>query len=171
MLGKNRAILFVLVVFSLIPVAFCQAANPENIKQVYDNVQTAVSAIEKNGPAIYPELAKLNSPYNKGSYYIFVVSLEEGKKGEFLAHPTLQLVGRNIMTLKEPRTNRKFGQEIVQIAESPEGCGWTTYYWVKPDVKKILPKASYIMKVPGMPVAVGAGIYEVTKEEAERVIK
>ena len=50
------------------------------------------------------------------------------------------------------------------------GAGWSEYYWPKPNAKTASVKVSYIMKVPGKERFVGCGVYDMTKEEAEKAM-
>ena len=72
----------------------------------------------------------------------------------------------NIMDKK----GKCIGCDFVRIAKE-EGAGWSEYYWPKPSTKTIAVKTSYIMKVPGKERFVGAGVYDLTKEEAEAGVK
>lgn len=145
------------------------AASAEEIKQVVEKVQKAVALVQKEGDAAYPKLSDPKGEFVSGSLYVFVFSLKPEDTGVLTAHLKPAMVGKSLLALKEPETNRKFAQEFVTIAESPAGKGWTEYKWAKPDAREIAIKATYLMKVPGKPLAVGAGIYDVTKAEAEKV--
>ena len=147
------------------------AASKEEIRAVVTRVQKAVALIQSQGESCYPQLVDPNGEFVGGSDYVFVFSLNEAEKGTLTLHIKQGMIGKSLMGLKEPGTNRKFAQDFVLIAESPEGKGWTEYQWSRPDIREIDTKATYIMKVPGKPLAVGSGIYGVTKEEAEAVQK
>ena len=65
---------------------------------------------------------------------------------------------------------KMFNAESLAIAKGP-GHGWMDYYWVKPGEKKASPKVAYIMSVPGKNMLIGAGVYDITKAEAEKAGK
>lgn len=144
-------------------------ATREEIKEVVDKVEKAAAMVASEGDAAYGKLTDPAGEFVKGSFYVFVFSLLPETKGVLTAHLKPSMVGKSLLSLKEPGTNRKFAQDFVAIAESPQGKGWTEYQWAKPDVREIAVKATYIMKVPGRDLAVGAGIYDVTKADAEKV--
>ncbi|MGA6994037.1 MAG: cache domain-containing protein, partial [Candidatus Deferrimicrobiaceae bacterium] len=50
-------------------------------------------------------------------------------------------------------------KEFVDLAKS-KGGGWVDYMWPKPGEEKPSKKISYIYRVPGKELFVGAGIYE-----------
>jgi cytochrome c len=52
-----------------------------------------------------------------------------------------------------------FAREFIQVAKTT-GTGWVDYQWVNPQTKKIENKTSYVMRVPGMDVLIGCGIYK-----------
>lgn len=143
----------------------------EDIQSVVTRVEKAVALIQSEGDSAYPKLVDPKGEFVGGSDYVFVFSLKEEDKGVLTLHIKEGMIGKSLMGLKEPDTNRKFAQDFVIIAESQEGRGWTEYKWSRPDQKVIDIKATYIMKVPGKPLAVGSGIYGVTKAEAESMTK
>lgn len=146
-------------------------ATKEEVQAVVTRVEKAVALVQAEGDAAYPKLVDPKGEFVGGSDYMFVFSLKEEDKGVLTLHIKEGMIGKSLMGLKEPDTNRKFAQDFVIIAESPEGRGWTEYKWSRPDQKVIDIKATYIMKVPGKPLAVGSGIYGVTKAEAEAIVK
>lgn len=170
---KNKTILGAVMVgiCALLLASHAFAASAEEVKQVVEKVQKAVALVQKEGNAAYPKLSNPNGEFVSGSLYVFVFSLKPEDQGVLTAHLKPAMVGKSLLALQEPETNRKFAQEFVTIAESPSGKGWTEYKWAKPDAREIAIKATYIMKVPGQPLAVGAGIYDVTKAEAEKIVK
>lgn len=143
------------------------AATTQDIRKVVDKVDKAAAMVASEGEAAYSELTDPDGEFVDGSFYVFVFSLRPENKGVLTAHLKQGMVGKSLLSLKEPGTNRKFAQDFVAIAESGAGKGWTEYKWAKPNVREIAVKATYIKKVPGHDLAVGAGIYDVTRAEAE----
>lgn len=165
----KRFVTMLVIVGFLGQAAIALAADTAAIKDTVEIVKKAAALVAKEGPAAYPKINDPKGEFVKGSIYAFAFSLKAEDKGVLLAHLKEGMLGKSLLALKEPETNRKFAQDFVTIAESPEGKGWTQYKWPKPDAKEVANKATYIMKVPGMEIAVGAGIYDVTKEEAAAV--
>ena len=50
-------------------------------------------------------------------------------------------------------------KEFVDVAKS-KGEGWVPYMWPKPGAEAPVKKLTYVYRVPGKNVFVGAGIYE-----------
>jgi len=103
---------------------------------------------------------KINDP--KGPFvwkdtYVFALTADTAS---ITAHPFKPgLIGKNLIGIKDVN-GKMFFAEFVQVAQSDKGAGWVSYMWPKPGVKKPSPKISYIYKVPGKNIAMGAGIYE-----------
>jgi cytochrome c len=58
-----------------------------------------------------------------------------------------------------PHEPKLLFKEFVEVAKS-KGEGWVDYMWPKPGEKAPSKKLSYIYRVPGKDVFVGAGVYE-----------
>lgn len=94
-------------------------------------------------------------PFVKGELYIFAVDMNN----KVLAHPMKQsLVGKDVSKVKDKKGKLLFA-EFLDVAKG-KGAGWVEYMWPKPGAKDPSPKRSYIMKVPGELVYIGAGYYK-----------
>ena len=70
------------------------------------------------------------------------------------------LVGKNLIDVSDKGTPGKpVFKEFVQLARS-KGEGWIEYQWPKPGSTAAAKKTSYICRVPGKDLLVGAGTYE-----------
>lgn len=69
------------------------------------------------------------------------------------------LVGQNLSGIKDT-DGVPFFQEFAKKAQTAEGKGWVDYKWQNPETKKIQQKTSYIEKIPGKDMYIGAGIYK-----------
>jgi len=89
--------------------------------------------------------------------YVFLMDLD----GKMLAHPVSPaLVGKNLIDVSDKGTPGKpVFKEFVQLARS-KGEGWIEYQWPKPGSTAAVKKTSYICRVPGKDLLVGAGTYE-----------
>ncbi|MBW1782757.1 MAG: cache domain-containing protein [Deltaproteobacteria bacterium] len=160
--------LFKVMVCGLVLMAFAfsaqadQKISPTRVKNL---VEKAVKQIEAKGDTVFPELSDPNGEYVDGDLYVFTYDMN----GTIIQHLRPKLVGMNMMNIKDKR-GKCIGCDFVRIARE-EGAGWSEYYWPKPSTKKITVKVSYIMKVPGKERFVGAGVYDLTKEEAEKAVK
>ncbi|MBU0993687.1 MAG: cache domain-containing protein [Proteobacteria bacterium] len=169
--GNLIGVFFAVLMFVVFSQNTVSGDSKDDIQAVVTRVEKAVALIQAEGETAYPKLVDPNGEFVGGSDYVFVFSLKEAEKGVLTCHVKEGMVGKSLMGFKEPGTNRKFAQDFVIIAESPEGKGWTEYKWSRPDIREIDTKATYIMKVPGKELAVGSGIYGVTKDEAIAALK
>lgn len=129
-------------------------------KTVKDKVAKAAKYLAEKGPAALPEFSDTASPW-AATPYIFVYDL----KGNIIAHgANPKLVGKNLMGLKDVKGNM-FAAEFVAVAKSP-GKGWVEYWWPKKGSKTPEQKVSYIMRVPGQDMLVGAGLNDYSKAKA-----
>lgn len=154
-------VVVMLAVFALQPNAWAEQATP---KEVVQKVQEAAKLVAEKGEAAFQTINDKNGPFMWKDTYCFVFDMS----GTIVAHPEKPgLIGKNLMNTKDVK-GKIFAAEFVSIAKSPEGKGWSDYYWPKPGEKEPSLKVSYIMKVPGKDYFVGAGIYDLTKEQAEK---
>jgi cytochrome c len=114
----------------------------------------AAAYVKEHGAAA--ATAEFNNPkgqFIKNDLYVFVVD----NQGVFLAHPIKPaLVGTNQMSMKDVD-----GTPLVRNFTEVKDEAWSPYKWPHPLTKKIRPKKSYIINVPGIPGGyfVGVGTY------------
>jgi signal transduction histidine kinase len=94
-------------------------------------------------------------PFVKDDLYLFVGSMDN----KVLAHPfAKQLVGKDATDLKDPK-GTAFFVKFKEVADK-DGSGWVEYWWQKPGDKEPALRNTFIMKVPGETVYIGAGYYK-----------
>ncbi len=90
--------------------------------------------------------------------YVFLMDLQ----GNMLAHPIIPQLTKKGSLLRVTDKNKKDPKmlfvEFVEVA-STAGEGWVDYLWPKPRAKEPSEKSTYIYRVPGTDMFVGAGIY------------
>lgn len=89
--------------------------------------------------------------------YVFLMDLD----GKMLGHPmSPTLIGQNLLDRKDKGDPGKLlFKEFVALANE-KGEGWVDYMWANPGDPAPRRKISYIHRVPGKDLLVGAGIYE-----------
>jgi cytochrome c len=142
-----------------------ESATPE---EVIAKVRAAAEFLSKAGEA---GLAQFNDP--KGQWvwkdtYVFVFNC--GKE-ELVAHVSRNLVGVKLLNFLD-KNGRYLGFDLCAEAMNPKG-GWTEYWWPKAGTNVPERKISYVIKVPGQPYEVSAGIYNpsMTIEKLNGLIK
>lgn len=146
-----------LVTLALLAAPAFAAVTATDVKAKVDK---AAAYLADKGPAGLAEFSDTQSEWAQPPY-IFVYDL----KGTIIAHGSNpKLVGKNLMGLKDVKGNM-FAAEFVAIAKD-KGHGWSEYWWPKKGEKEASLKASYIKRVPGQDMLVGAGIYGYSKDQA-----
>ena len=141
-----------------------EKATPAEIIQ---KVKEAVKLVQEKGEEeAFTVFRDKKGPFVWKDSYLFVIDFD----GIMRMHPYVsKLEGRNQLAVKDVN-GKMFNAESMAIAKGP-GHGWMDYYWVKPGEKKASPKVAYIMAVPGKNMFIGAGVYDITKAEAEKAGK
>ncbi len=122
----------------------CVAKTKEAAKLIVDKgLDEAVKTInDKTGPFVWKDT------------YVFLMDFD----GKMIAHPMNEkLRGANVL---ERQSQGKFlFKEFIAVAKD-KGEGWVDYLWQNPGEEKPRKKISFIYRVPGKDLLVGAGIYE-----------
>lgn len=128
----------------------------DNEAEVQDLVNRAVALFKEKGDDYAIRVLNSGSgPFRKGELYVFVGSM---KDFTFLAHPVNpELLGKSQKDLKDSKGLLIF-QEFVKVAQNP-GQGWVQYWWMRHAEKEPTLKRSFIERVPGEDIFVGAGFY------------
>lgn len=137
------------------------------VKELVALVDKAAKLVAEKGDASFAAINDPKGDYNKGSLYVFVIAFD----GETKAHGNPKLLGKNMMTVKDT-TGKIFAADFVAIAKTDAGKGWSEYMWLpKPTDTTPQTKVSYVVRVPGKDLVVGAGMFGVTKAQAEEMSK
>ncbi len=150
----RRFVLLILVQALMAGAAFAQAkATPEEAKAL---AEKAVAHIKAVGPEkAFAEFNARDGKWTDRELYIIVIGFD----GMMLVHGTLKaIVGKQQLEMRD--MNGKFmSKEMVDLAKS-KGSGWVDYMWSNPVTKKIDPKSTYVLRIPGFDGFLGVGIYK-----------
>lgn len=153
---KIIASIFVFL-FSICFVGFAAAGENATKEECMAKCKQAAQLVKEQGLDI--ALQKLNDRNGEFVWkdtYVFAMDIDEVT---LIAHPIKpKLIGKKLAGMKDIN-GKMFFVEFTKVAKSP-GAGWVSYMWPKLGEKKPSPKISYIYRVPGEQVAMGAGIYE-----------
>ncbi len=149
--------LAVVLCLCLAATAFAEGATKD---EVIAKVKEASTMITSEGQdAAFKEINNKEGKFVWKDTYVFVFDLE----GTLLARAFQQQgIGMNMINWRDksdpPRQPIK---EMVDLAKG-KGEGWVEYMYPKPGEGEVTPskKISYIYRVPGQNLFVGAGIYE-----------
>ena len=157
---KRSFVNVVAIFIAMLFLGTVQVSAEAPVKVLKSKVEKASQFLSKSGQNGLSEFMGEDNEW-KSAPYIFVYDLS----GTIIGHPANpKLVGKNLMGLKDVKGNM-FAAEFVSIAKE-KGKGWSEYWWPKPGEKTASLKASYIMRVPGQDMLVGAGVYDISKKDA-----
>ena len=153
----KKTILMSLSVLFLMAPGFANAEEKATVQEVYDMVVKGAAVVEELGEDALVEFNKPKGEFAWKDTYVFVLNCETGR---IVGHPSPQ--GRKLTT--KDITCKKTGRQIMQVGcdhWDPNG-EWIEYWWTYPPTGETKRKLSFIIKVPGHPYQVGAGIYNDT---------
>ena len=120
-------------------------------------VTQVVDRIKAEGFEAVSATIKFSGPYSwKADGYVFCMDAEEGI---MLAHPYLppQMMNRSLMGWRDSN-GKAFIREMVELAHQ-DSKGWVAYMTRFRGSEEVRLKETYIEKVPGKNVIVGAGYF------------
>lgn len=146
---------FILLLLSLVigmPASAQQRGTADEAKAL---VEKALAHIKVVGvPKAYADFTATGK-WQDRDLYIFAYSFD-GTNLAFGDKPGM--VGKNLFDLKDANGVYVI-RELAEVAKT-KGSGWFNYSWSDPITKKIQPKSSYVIRVPGADAFIGAGIYK-----------
>jgi cytochrome c len=157
--------IMVIVLFSIPAIAQedIYKGNPYYLVMV--KVQEAADYLAKHGEEGLAEFNKKDGKFTWGKgKYVFVYNCEAGV---IAAHPSPARIGGKLSTRVDGK-GYFFCLDLCKVANKPKG-GWVEYYRRTDSADKtkggeeFKRKISYMLKVPGQPYEVGAGMYEPNK--------
>jgi len=146
-----KALAVGLVILSLACSAFA-GQEDENVIQLVNQASDAFKT--KGKDQALKLIAASSGPLRKGSIYVFAVDF----KGRFVAHPVQEdLRGQDAWELQDAK-GKFITQDFIKIAKE-KGEGWSEYWWLRVNETTPTLKKTYIKRVPGEDLLVGAGYY------------
>ena len=159
---KRKVFVWTLMAMFIFGASQLWAADGATPKEVKAKCEEAAKALAEKGEAIMPEFNQNPGPWVFKDSYVFVYDMT----GTIVGHAMMpHLRNKNVLGMKDAK-GKMFGNDFLAIAKTEKGHGWSQYYWPKPGSQEPAVKVSYILKVPGKDLFVGAGIGNITKEEA-----
>lgn len=118
-------------------------------------------------------LAEFNDPKGPWIYKDTYVFVTDCAKDVMVGHPMSSFLGAKVSGIMDKKDGTyPVGTNFCEAAKNPNG-GWVEYYRNKLGSEEPVRKISYMLKVPGQPYEVGAGIYDEEKslDELNAMIK
>jgi signal transduction histidine kinase len=155
------AVIALVVMTSIVLVASALAESATKEECIAKCKEAAQLITEKGMDAAFQELQNKDGKFVWKDSYVFVLDFA----GTHLTHPLRpESVGKNVVEFK---VDGKFVvKEMIEVAKT-KGEGWVEYMYPKPaELKKpekeriLSKKITYIYRVPGKDMFVGAGVWE-----------
>ena len=152
-----------LVVFTGIVFASSALAESATKDECVTKCKEAAKLIKEKGmDAAFQELQNKDGKFVWKDTYVFVMDFT----GTHLTHPLRpERVGKNVIGSKDSN-GKLVVKEFIEVAKT-KGEGWVEYMYPKPEELKkpeneriLSKKITYIYRVPGTDIFVGAGVWE-----------
>ncbi len=155
---RKAAVVTLALLFALFLAASAGAAESGTKDECVAKCKEAAQMITDKG--LDEAVKEINNKTGKFVWkdtYVFLMNLD----GKMLAHPmNAALIGKNLLDMKDKGDPGKLlFKEFVELAKS-KGEGWVDYMWSNPGDEKLRKKITFIFRVSGKDLLVGAGIYE-----------
>lgn len=147
--------LLTLIIFNSVSFSSDNAAT---VAECIEKCKQAAEMILQDKDAALAEISKKDGKFVWKDSYVFAMNL----KGKMLAHPMAPGLMKMKSLLSTPDKNPKNPKMIFVdfvVVAGTKGEGWVEYMWPKPGSTTPVVKETYIYRVPGTQILVGAGIY------------
>jgi signal transduction histidine kinase len=159
---RKVAVIVLVVMASVVLVASALAESATKEECIAKCKEAAQLIVEKGLDAALQEINQKDGKYVWKDTYVFIVDFN----GTFVAHPSRpDHIGKNYLEWKT--SDGKYPQKMSIDVAKTRGEGWVEYVQAKPEELKKPPeqrilskKLTYIYRVPGKDMYVGAGVYE-----------
>ena len=146
------AAIFAILCFSMVAGAQQAATKEECVIKCHE----AAALINSKGlDEAIKEISDPKGPFVWKDSYVFLMNME----GKMLAHPMQPELTKlpHCLLITDP-TDKALFVSFVNLAKTV-GHGWVEYMWPRPGKKSPSKKITYIYRVPGKDLFVGAGVY------------
>jgi cytochrome c len=159
---KKVAVIVLVIMASVVLVASAFAESATKDECVTKSKDAAQLIKEKGMNAAFQDLQNKDGKFVWKDTYVFVMDFT----GTHLTHPLRpEMVGKNVIGFKDSN-GKLVVKEFIEVANTT-GEGWVEYMYPKPaELKKpekeriLSKKISYVYRVPGTDMFVGAGVWE-----------
>ncbi|MDM8525611.1 cache domain-containing protein [Desulfococcaceae bacterium HSG8] len=158
---KKIMIVTLVALFGICMAGNAVASDAATKDECIAKCKEAAEMINKGGlDAAVAEIGKKDGKFVWKDTYVFLMDMN----GKMLAHPVKPALTEKESLLditdKNAKSPKKIFVEFVNAAKSEKGEGWVDYMWPKPGEEKPASKDTFIYRVPGKDLFVGAGIYK-----------
>ena len=154
----------------IITIGFATAEENATPEEVIAKVKAAAEFLSKEGEAGLAQFNDPKGPWVHKDTYVFVTNCSTDV---MVGHPMSTVLGAKVSGIMDKKDGTyPVGVNLCKVVENPNG-GWVEYFWTKLGSDVPVRKITYMLKVPGQPYEVGAGIYnsDKTLDELNTLIK
>jgi cytochrome c len=144
------------------------AATKPTPKMIMDKVNQACALLEKEGKSGFSKFSGKNSEFVFAGTYIWIHDMA----GVMRMHPIkYKMNGQSLVDYKDSN-GKRFFNEMNKVAKE-KGAGWVDYMWPKPGEKEPSQKVSFVKlcNVQGEELVIGCGVYDLPKDEVQKLLK
>lgn len=116
--------------------------------------QALIMFKEKGADATIKAINSKDGPFVKGDSYVFALNMQN----IMIGHPHEYSIRRISVNNVKDNNGVLLFQKFREVVET-NGSGWIEYLWAKPGETGAKPKRSFVKKVPGEDIYIGAGYY------------
>lgn len=152
----KKTILTLVVLGIFLCAGIATAGNTATKEECVIKCHEAAALINSKGlEEAIKEISNPKGPFVWKDSYVFLMDL----KGKMLAHPFKPELTKldHCLLITDP-TDKALFVNFVNLAKK-RGSGWVEYMWPKPGKNTPSKKITYIYRVPGHDLFVGAGVY------------
>jgi len=152
---KKYCVIAFSLIISLLTVNAWAEVSATKEECVIKSHEAAAMINSKGLDAAIEAISDPKGPFVWKDSYVFLMDLD----GRMLAHPFKpELTKKDHVLLITDPTNKALFVHFVNLARNL-GHGWVEYMWPKPGKNTPSKKLTYIYRVPGQDLFVGAGVY------------
>ena len=145
----------IICTLTLVVGIFVGCASADKAEDTVTLVDNAIALFkEKGSAAALKAINDEKGPLIKGEIYVFAATMDNVLVGHPFDPSSRRINLSNMKDNSGTQIFRKF-KEVVE----KDGSGWVEYLWGKPGADKPSRKRSFVKKVPGENIYVGAGYY------------
>ena len=144
----------IVVVLIWVLLALCGSVKADRSADCERMVNEAIKLFSTKGKDVAIKSIQAFNILTDKELYVFAFTMDN----TCIAHPYRKdLVGKNLNDLKDSK-GKFFVREFQRTAQN-SGSGWVEYSWLRRGEKEPRLKRSFIKKVPGQDIYLGAGYY------------
>jgi len=154
---KTVVKLLVLVLFQVLIAGAALGQSKGTAAEAKAFAEKAIAHVK----AVGPQKAFADFTANEGGMWqdrdLFVIAI--GFDGTNMANSMIKaMVGKPQLEMKDAN-GKQMVKEMIEVSKS-KGTGWVDYLFSNPMTKKIEPKSTYVIHIPGYEGFVGVGYYK-----------